>query len=124
MGANPMKDSAQKSLVLVASRNKVTTIEPINREEDTKLFAALDSYPHHAFSPEGRRNVCRRFAITDAQLEATLLDYVRPGDYASETERRAADLVQSLQAIEAVINSPKRKTTARKGKGSTGGPKK
>ena len=120
MGANPMKDSAQKGLVLVASRNKVTTIEPINREENAKLFAALDSYPHHAFSPEGRRNVCRRFGITDGQLEATLLAYERPGEYASEAERRAACLAQSLQAIEAVINPPKRKS-ALKGK-QKGGP--
>ena len=104
-----MKDSAQKGLVLLARQNKVTTTDPINRQANTKLFAALDSYPHHAFSPEGRRNVCRRFGITDEQLEATLLAYERPGDYASEAERRAACLAQSLQAIEAVINTPKRK---------------
>lgn len=119
-----MKDSAQKGLVLLARRNKVTTTEPINRQANTKLFAALDSYPHHAFSLEGRRNICRRFGITDEALEAALLVYVRPGDYATEAERRAAYLAQSLQAIDAVINPPKHKTTARKGKGSTGGPKK
>jgi hypothetical protein len=122
MGANPVKDSAQKGLVLVASRNKVTTIEPINREENAKLFAALDSYPHHAFSPEGRRNVCRRFGISDEQLEATLLAYVRPGEYATEAERRAADLAHSLRAIEAVISPPKRKE-APKGKQKKGAAK-
>ena len=113
-----MKDSAQKGLVLVASRNKVTTTDPINRQANTKLFAALDSYPHHAFSPSGRRNICRRFRITDERLEATLLAYERPGGYASEAERRAACLAQSLQAIEAVINPPKRKPTTTKRKGA------
>lgn len=120
-GANPMKDSAQKGLVLLARQNKVTTTDPINRQANAALFAALDSYPHHAFSPEGRRNVCRRFHINDEQLENTLLVYERPGEYASEAARRAACLAQSLQAIEAVINPPKRKVPARKGKGNTGG---
>ena len=105
-----MKDSAQKGLVLLARRNKVTTIEPINREENAKLFAALDSYPHHAFSPSGRRNVCHRFGIVDQQLEATLLFYQPPGDYATESERRAAELARLLGAIEAVVKPvPKRK---------------
>lgn len=101
-----MKDSTHEELVLLARLNKVTTTDPINRQANAALFAALDSCPHHAFSPEGRRNVCRRFHINDEQLEATL--------YASEAERRAACLAQSLQAIESVINPPKRKATAHK----------
>ena len=115
MGANPMKDSAQNIFESVGTCLKYTTNPAINRQANAALFAALDSYPHQAFSPEGRRNVCRRFRITDEQLEATLLAYERPGEYAGEAERRAAYLAQSLRAIEAVINPPKRKA-APKGK--------
>ena len=115
MGANPMKDSAQKGLVLVASLNKVTTIEPINREENAKLFAALDSYPHHAFSPVGRRNVCHRFGISDADLELCLCAYVHP-DAPPEIERRAAELARLLGAIEAVVKPVPERKAASKGK--------
>ncbi|GAB3877150.1 hypothetical protein GCM10028824_36540 [Hymenobacter segetis] len=92
---------------LPGQQDKVTTIEPINREENAKLFA---------FSPEGLRNVCRRFGITDEKLEATLLDYVRPGEYAIEAERRAADIARVLGAIEAVVKSAPKHKAAMKGK--------
>ena len=114
-----MKAAMPDSLSVVGSLSKDNQ-NALYRAQWSALFAALDSYPHHAFSPEGRRNVCRRFGITDGQLEATLLAYERPGEYASEAERRAACLAQSLQAIEAVINPPKRKS-ALKGK-QKGGP--
>ena len=112
------------SLPVVGSLSKDSQ-NALHRAQWPALHLALDSYPHHAFSPGGRRNLCRRFGLTDEQLEGTLLAYERPGDYANEAERRAACLAQALRVIEAVISPPKRKpTTARKGKGSTGGSKK
>jgi hypothetical protein len=116
MGANPMKDSAQNIFESVGTCLKYTTNPAINRQANAALFAALDSYPHHAFSPEGRRNVCRRFRITDEQLEATLLAYEQPGEYASEAERRAADLARVLGAIEAVVKPTPKRKAALKGK--------
>ena len=106
-----MKATMPNSLSAVGSLSKDN--EPTTlRSRWPALHLALDSYPHHAFSPEGRRNVCRRFGITDGQLEATLLVYQRPGDYASEAECRAADLARVLGAIEAVVNpAPKRKAS-------------
>lgn len=110
-----MKATMPNSLSAVGSLSKDNE-STLLRSRWPALHLALDSYPHHAFSPEGRRNICRRFAITDEQLEATLLVYVRPGEYASEAERRAADLAQSLRAIEVAVKPAPNRKRAPKGK--------
>ena len=117
-----MKATMLNSLPVVGSLSKDSQ-NARYRAQWPALHLALDSYPHHALSEIGRQNTCKRFGISDADLELCLCAYVHP-DAPTESERRAACLAQSLQTIEAVINPLKRKTTARKGKGSTGGPKK
>ena len=66
------------------------------------LFVSLDAYPLHCFSEAGRASLCKRYSITDEQLEAALLAYVAV-DAPNEAERRAADLARVLGAIEAVV---------------------
>ena len=115
-----MKDSGRKNaLQVVGSQREVTqdlTKALINRQTKPKLFTALDAYPLHAFSAEGRRNICQRFTLTDAELESVLLNYERP-DEPTEAERRAADLAHLLSVTEEAVKlAPKRKPAARKGK--------
>ena len=114
MGINDLN-----TLILLGGECKGTTKAVINRENNAKLFASLDAQPLHAYSPTGRRNMCRRFGLTDAELESALLNYERPGEL-SEAERRAANLAESLRVIESVI-SPARRKTATKGKAKKGG---
>lgn len=68
------------------------------------LLVSLDAYPLHCFSEAGRVSLCKRYAITDEQLEAALLAYV-PVDAPTEAERRAADLARVLGAIEAAVKT-------------------
>lgn len=117
-----MKVNAQDVLALPGQLCKSTQISAIKREENAVLFAALDAYPHHAFSIPGRRNICKRHGITDVELEAALLAYV-PLDAPTEAERRAADMARLLSAIEAAVN-PSRTPSARKSKGQKGGARK
>ena len=80
-----------------------------HRAQWPALHLALDSYPHHALSEIGRQNTCKRFGISDADLELCLCAYVHP-DAPTEIERRAADLARVLGAIEAVVKlAPKGK---------------
>ena len=116
MGANPMKDSAQNVLVMLGRQYKCTQKTIIKREQKPLLHAALDAYPHHAFSVTGQRNICKRHGVTDPELGAVLLTYERP-DEPTEAERRAADLAHVLRVIEAAVTPvPKRKAAPRKAK--------
>lgn len=90
------------------------------RQRWPKLFLALDSYPHHAFSNEGRRNICARHRIDDATLEACLVAYVHPNAL-PEAERRAADLAHALRVIEEVLAPAPKRKAAPKGQ-RRGGP--
>lgn len=79
------------------------------RQRWPKLFRSLDSYPHHAFSNEGRQNICARHGIDDATLESCLTAYVHP-DSLPENERRAEAIAHVIRVIEeAVTPAPKRK---------------
>jgi hypothetical protein len=108
-----VKANSLNTLRLVGDQDKDSTKAAIMRGASPELFAALDCYPFHAFSPEGRRNVCARFGLTDAELESALLAYERPGE-PTEAERRAADMQELLRVIEEAV-TPKRKIAARKG---------
>ena len=84
------------------------------RQRWPKLFLALDSYPHHAFSNEGRRNICARHQVDDATLEACLVAYIHP-DALPEAERHAADLAHALRVIESVVIPAQKRKAAPKG---------
>lgn len=92
------------------------------RQRYPQLFNLLDSVPFQAFSPVGKRNVSRRFHLTEQELEGVILTYERP-DEPTEAERRAADLAHLLGVIEAAV-TPARKPTAQKGKAKKGGVRK
>ena len=102
----------KKSLPAVGELPGKDSQNALLRKHWPTLFLALDSYPHHAFSNQGRRNLCKRHGIDDDQLEACLVAYVHP-DVLPEAERRAADLAHALRAIAAVIDPPKRKAAPR-----------
>ena len=108
-----MKANSLNTLRLVGDQGKDSPKSAIMRDANPELFAALDCYPMHAFSPEGRRNVCTRFGLTDAELETALLAYERP-DEPTEAERRAADMLELLRIVEEAVTS-KCKPAARKG---------
>ena len=113
---SPTKKAA--SLMKANGLNTLSAVgEPLDKDSQNallrqrwpKLFLALDCYPHHAFSKEGRRNICTRHGIDDATLEACLVAYVHP-DALPEAERRAAALAHALRVIEEVVApAPKRK---------------
>ncbi|OUJ68044.1 hypothetical protein [Hymenobacter crusticola] len=44
-------------------------------QEVKGLHACLDAAPHFCFSDVGRKNLCKRFRLTDDQLTAVLLAY-------------------------------------------------
>jgi hypothetical protein len=108
-----VKANSLNTLHLVGDQYKDSSLSAIMRGANPELFAALDCYPLHAFSPEGRRNVCARFRLTDAELESALLAYERPGE-PTEAERRAADMLELLRVIGEAV-APKRKSTKQKG---------
>jgi hypothetical protein len=86
------------------------------RQQYPQLFNLLDSLPLLAFSPVGKSNVCRRFHLSEQELESVLLTYTRP-DAPTEAERRAADLLRLLRVIEeVVVPTTVRKSAARKDK--------
>jgi hypothetical protein len=107
-----VKANSLNTLRLVGDQGKDTNHPAIMRGDNPKLFAALDCYPIHAFSPEGRRNVCARFKLTDAELETVLCAYERPNEL-TEAERRAADMLELLRVIEEAV-TPKGKSATRK----------
>lgn len=111
--ASPVKANSLNTLHLVGDQRKDSSYSAIIRGASPKLFAALDCYPFHAFSPEGRRNVCARFGLTDSELEKALLAYERPGEL-TEAERRAADMLNLLRVIEVAV-TPKSKPTKQRG---------
>jgi hypothetical protein len=84
------------------------------RQRWPKLFCSLDSYPHHAFSSEGRKNICARHGIDDATLEACLSAYVHPNAL-PENERRAEALAHVLRVIEATVMPATKRKAASKG---------
>jgi hypothetical protein len=110
---SPVKTNSLNTLRLVGDQGKDSSQLAIMRGANPQLFAALDCYPFHAFSPEGRRNVCARFKLTDTELESALLAYERSGE-PTEAERRAADMLALLRVIEEAV-TPKRKPTKQKG---------
>jgi hypothetical protein len=117
--ASPVKANSLNTLCLVGDQYKDSSKSVIMRGANPKLFAALDCYPLHAFSPEGRRNVCARFKLTDVELESALLAYERPGE-PTEAERRATDMLELLRVIEEAV-TPKRKPATRKPTKKEGG---
>lgn len=117
-----MKANSLSTLRLVGDQDKDSPKSVIMRGANPKLFAALDCYPLHAFSPEGRRNVCARFKLADAALESALLAYERPGE-PTEAERRAADMLELLRVIEEAV-TPNRKPATRKPTKQKGGTEK
>ena len=109
-----MRDAIPKSLSVVGSLSKDSQ-NALYRAQWPALHLALDSYPHHALSEIGRQNTCKRFGISDADLELCLCAYVHP-DAPTEIERRAAELVRLLGAIEAVVKPALKRKAAPKGK--------
>ena len=108
------------ALLGVGYRNKDTEAAAL-RARFPRLFTALDAWPHHALSPQGRANTCARFGLTDAALTECLRAYVAP-NAPTLAEAAAADLAALLNAIGAAVAPPKRRaTTARKGTGYEGG---
>jgi hypothetical protein len=114
-----VKANSLNTLRLVGDRDKGSTHAVITRQTTPLLFAALDCYPLHAFSEEGRRNICARFKLTDEELESAVLNYERPGE-PTEDERRAADMLKLLRVIEEAV-TPKRKQLTRKPAKEKGG---
>lgn len=112
MGATtPTKSLPAKVGELLLSKDSQNTLL---RQRFPKLFLALNSYPHHAFSNVGRQNVTKRHGIDDCQLESCLVAYIHPGEL-SEAERRAADLAHALRVIEEVVTSTSKRKAAPKG---------
>jgi hypothetical protein len=86
------------------------------RQQYPQLFNLLDSIPLLAFSPIGKSNVCRRFRLSEQELDSILLTYTRPNAL-TEAERRAADLLRLLRVIEEVVAPASvRKSATRKEK--------
>jgi hypothetical protein len=108
-----VKANSLNTLSMLGEQDKYTSKSVVMRGTNPALFAALDCYPLYAFSPEGRRNVCARFKLTDAELESALLTYERLGE-PTEAERRAADMLELLRIIGKAV-TPKRKPTKQKG---------
>jgi len=84
------------------------------REQFPKLFSLLDAVPYLAFSEVGKRNVCKRFYITEQTLEQCLRAYVRPGDEGTEQARRDADLQRVMGATPELLDTIGKAVTPRK----------
>lgn len=104
------------SLSVVGSLSKDNQ-NALYRAQWPALHLALDSWPHHALSEIGRQNTCKRFGISDAELEKVLCAYIQC-NAPTEAERRAGGLARVLCAIEAVVKpTPKRKAAQKPRKG-------
>jgi len=97
------------------------TKDQVHRQQYPRLFCLLDAVPFHAFSETGRANICRRFSVSDEELERCLLVYQHPGAPATEAERRALDMAALLHVISEAVTPPtkrgNRKAPTKKAKG-------
>ena len=85
------------------------------REAHPKLFCLLDAAPVLAFSEVGRRNVCRRFNISDETLEKCLRAYLRPGELENEQAQRDADLQHVTTVTPALLDAISKAVAPKKG---------
>lgn len=89
----------------IAKDTKAQAVNISEREQFPKLFSLLDAVPYLAFSEVGKRNMCKRFKITEQTLEQCLRAYVRPGDEESEQAHRDADLQRVLTATPELLGT-------------------
>jgi hypothetical protein len=117
-----MKTSALEQFVAITGQlfNEDTQGWALLREKPA-LFSLLDSVPVLAFSPTGAANVCRRFRLTEAELESCIRAFLSENLKQSRPEWAAQDLVQVtkpapelLETIRrAVTTKPRRKAAAK-----------
>lgn len=121
---------ASEQIVFVTGQVKDTTNQAVNhllRTEFPKVHLLLDCVPFLTFSVVGRRNICRRFNISEQTLDGCLNAYLRPGEAETEQARRDEDLQRVLKATPELLDTigkavkhttrPRQKTTTKGQKG-------
>ncbi len=99
---------ASEQVVLLLTGLKYTTNQAVNyllRTEFPKVHLLFDCLPFLTFSVVGRRNICRRFNISEQTLDGCLNAYLRPGEAETEQARRDEDLQRVVSATPELLDT-------------------
>lgn len=100
---------ASEQIVFLTGEAKYTAnnqiVDQLSRTKFSKVHLMLDCLPFLSLSVVGRRNVCRRFNISDETLEECLLLYRRPGEPEDEQARRGEDLQRVITATPELLDT-------------------